>query len=168
MAEEYLEDKHFHFIQVRKFSLMNCYKKWEVSLFLLHHLCYNHSNDPENRSQPLRKPQEYCLWSKIKSLQDLYFLIQLKRNAQKCRNRACCKSGNDFSGARKSFTAHQSEGPIIFSGTTSWSNSSLVSTPRFNAASCRIKFYKIWCFIHPKLQRDWPTKSCTNSFKYNH
>lgn len=46
----------------------------------------------------------------------------------------------------------QSDGPIIFSGTTSVSNSSLVSTPSFNAASCRVVCYSFVRFNISTIQ----------------
>lgn len=87
--------------------------------FPLAHPFYIDSNDPENMNHPLRKPQEYLFVKSSKITAGSLFPNPAEEKCTKMQKQASCKSGYDFSGARKSLSDHQSEGPIILSGTTS-------------------------------------------------
>lgn len=82
-----------------------------------------------------RKPQEYCFLLKENSPQ-CFIPMLIVRHPEIM----CC--GGQFLKTLKFIQVGQSEGPIIFSGTTSLSNSSLVSTPKFRAASCNRNFHQ--------------------------
>ena len=54
---------------------------------------------------------------------------------------------------RRSFSFYQSDGPIIFSGTTYLSKSSSLRTPSFNAASCIIIYTKTTLVINNQANK---------------